>query len=81
MYGRSADVFGAIPSLHIAYPLLAAFFAFQFGALRIFCFCFYLLMCFSAVYLNHHYILDIIWGSAYALVVDWIIYRYPLKDA
>jgi len=80
MYGRAADVFGAIPSLHVAYPLLAAFYAFQFGSLRIFCFCFYLLMCFSAVYLNHHYILDILWGSSYALLVGWIVHRIPISE-
>jgi inositol phosphorylceramide synthase catalytic subunit len=69
MYGRSADVFGAVPSLHVAYPLMAAYFAFRFGALRVSTSLFYLWMCFSAVYLNHHYILDILWGSAYALAV------------
>lgn len=72
MYGRAADVFGAIPSLHVAYPLLAVFFAFQFGSARLFCICFYLLMCFSAIYLNHHYVLDILWGSSYALLVGWL---------
>ena len=71
MYGRAADVFGAIPSLHVAYPLLAVYFAFQLGAARLFCILFYLLMCFSAVYLNHHYILDILWGSTYALLTGW----------
>lgn len=72
MYGRAADIFGAIPSLHVAYPLLATLYAFQFGALRIFCLLFYALMCFSAVYLNHHYVLDILWGSTYAVFI-WII--------
>jgi inositol phosphorylceramide synthase catalytic subunit len=69
MYGRSADVFGAIPSLHVAYPLLAVYYALRFGALRAFSIGFYLLMCFSAVYLNHHYVVDVLWGSAYALLV------------
>ncbi|NDF15601.1 hypothetical protein EB061_09815 [bacterium] len=69
MYGRSADVFGAVPSLHVAYPLQAVFYAFRYGALRGFTLMFYLVMCFSAVYLNHHYILDILWGSVYALLV------------
>lgn len=69
MYGRAADVFGAIPSLHVAYPLLAVFFAFRFGALRAFSVFFYAIMCFSAVYLNHHYMLDILWGSAYAVLI------------
>lgn len=68
-YGRSADVFGAIPSLHVAYPLLTVLFAFRFGALRWSSLAFYFLMCFSAVYLNHHYLIDVIWGSAYSVLV------------
>ena len=76
MYGRAADVFGAIPSLHVAYPLLAILFAFQFGAARTFSICFYVIMCFSAVYLNHHYVLDILWGSAYAITVGVLINIY-----
>lgn len=69
MYGRSADVFGAIPSLHVAYPLLSVLFAFQLGSLRVVSIVFYVVMCFSAVYLNHHYIIDILWGSVYAVLV------------
>ena len=76
MYGRAADVFGAIPSLHVAYPFLAVYFAFRYGTARAFCVGFYLLMCFSAVYLNHHFILDILWGSAYALIIGWLTFRY-----
>ncbi len=68
-YGRSADVHGAIPSLHIAYPLISVYWAFRFGSLRVFTTAYYILMCFSAVYLNHHYVLDILWGSAYAIIV------------
>lgn len=83
MYGRAADVFGAIPSLHVAYPLMAVYFAFRYGEARIFAILFYLLMCFSAVYLNHHYVLDILWGSAYALfvsvVIDWYFLKRPYE--
>ncbi len=75
MYGRSADVFGAIPSLHVAYPFLAIYYAFQFGSLRTFSVLYYVIMCFSAVYLNHHYILDILWGTFYALVIGLIMDR------
>jgi len=81
-YGRSADVHGAIPSLHIAYPLMAVYYAFRFGALKVFTLFFFILMCFSAVYLNHHYILDILWGSAYALMVAFstdMIWNWLLK--
>lgn len=73
MYGRAADVFGAIPSLHVAYPLIAMVYSFKFGTWRVFSTGFYLLMCFAAVYLNHHYLLDILWGSAYALITLWIM--------
>lgn len=72
-YGRSADVFGAIPSLHVAYPLQAVYFAFRFGSARLAALVFYAMMCFSAVYLNHHYVLDILWGSVYALGVCWAV--------
>lgn len=79
MYGRSADVFGAIPSLHVAYPFLSFLFAMQLGSLRVFTAFFYLMMCFSAVYLNHHYIVDILWGTAYAILVfaliHWLAHR------
>lgn len=63
MYGRSADIFGAIPSLHVAYPLQAVFYAFRFRSLRAFSVVFYVVMCFSAIYLNHHYVLDLISGE------------------
>jgi membrane-associated phospholipid phosphatase len=75
MYGKSADVFGAVPSLHVAYPLLTVLFAFELRSLRAFAMFFYLMMCFSAVYLNHHYILDLIWGSAYTVLVYVVMKR------
>ena len=85
MYGRAADVFGAIPSLHVAYPLIAVLFAFRFGELRKFSVSFYLIMCFSAVYLNHHYILDILWGSSYAVLIyfgmNWLADRRLILQA
>jgi hypothetical protein len=77
MYGKSADVFGAIPSLHVAYPLLAMLHAFELRSLRIFGTFFYLVMCFAAVYLNHHYILDVIWGTAYAGIFYGIVLWFP----
>jgi hypothetical protein len=68
-YGRSVDVFGAIASLHVAYPFLALYYAVQFGAARAICAAVFVMMCFSAVYLNHHYVVDLIAGSAFALLV------------
>jgi membrane-associated phospholipid phosphatase len=69
-YGKSADVFGAVPSLHIVYPFLALCFTwkvlprFRWAALA-----YWLLVCFAAVYLNHHYILDILVGLFVAVTV------------
>lgn len=74
-YARTPNVFGAVPSLHAAYPLLTVYFAFKFRALRVFSLVYYLLICFAAVYLNHHYILDLLWGSAYALLTAWLMDR------
>ncbi len=68
-YGRAADVHGAIPSLHIAYPCLALVYAVRFRSLVAVSAVFFIVLCFSAVYLNHHYILDILWGTVYAAVV------------
>ncbi len=70
MYGRGVDVFGAIPSLHVAYPLIAVILAFRLPALRWArwpAVAFFLLMCLSAVYLQHHYVLDVVLGCAYAV--------------
>ena len=71
MYGRGVDVFGAIPSLHVAYPLMAVILSFRIAELRWFrapAVLFFFLMCLSAVYLQHHYVIDVVLGMAYALV-------------
>ncbi len=69
-YGRGVDVFGALPSLHVAYPFIAALLAFQVAELRWARWpaaLFFLLICLSAVYLQHHYVIDVALGIAYAL--------------
>ncbi len=68
-YGKSADVFGAIPSLHVVYPFLAMVYGWRLRRFRPFAVGYFLLVCFSAVYLNHHYLLDIFAGLAIALAV------------
>ncbi len=71
MYGRGVDVFGAYPSLHVAYPLIAAVLAFRVSELhwaRWSALGFFVLMCVSAVYLQHHYVTDVVLGSVYAIV-------------
>jgi membrane-associated phospholipid phosphatase len=71
MYGRSSDIFGAMPSLHVAYPLLIAIEGWKLWGkpLRAASIAFFVWMCFSAVYLDHHWIVDVIAGIAYTAIV------------
>ena len=69
-YSKSANVFGALPSLHVAYATVVAFAAAPLGGwARWATIGFAVSMAFSAVYLRHHYILDVVAGSVLALVV------------
>jgi hypothetical protein len=67
-YGRSADVFGAVPSLHVAYPLLIVLEGWKhfraFG--RSLALLFWVSMIFAAVYLDHHWVIDVLLGLCYA---------------
>lgn len=67
-YKGSANVFGAMPSLHVAYATLVAWLVFPLGrVLRWSTVAFALSMAFSAVYLRHHYILDVVFGALLAV--------------
>ena len=67
-YGKSADVFGAVPSLHVAYPFLAAIYGWHLRRFRWIGVGYFLLVCFAAIYLNHHYLVDILAGLAVSMV-------------
>ncbi len=71
-YGRSNDVFGAVPSLHVTYPLLVALYGYRhFGvALRTASIGYFLAMCFAAVYLDHHWVADVVLGILYTVVIE-----------
>ncbi len=68
-YAKSANVFGAIPSLHVGQTFLAVLFAWRFRSLRVIATAFWALVTFSSVYLNHHYLVDGVSGMAFAAVV------------
>lgn len=80
-YSKSANVFGAIPSLHIVYPLIAAYFAVRLRSLVWVAILNFVIVCFAAVYLNHHYVIDIIWGAVYAFVVCGILDYFFLAQS
>lgn len=69
IYSRSSNVFGALPSLHAAYPFLV-----WITSLKVFPRAHWLflglslLTGFAAVYLCHHYVIDVLLGLAYATI-------------
>ena len=77
MYSKASSVFGAIPSLHCAYPMLVVLEGWRsFGTrLRVLSVSYWLLMIFASVYLDHHWLIDGILGSAYALVASLVLRR------
>jgi hypothetical protein len=75
LYGRSSDVFGSVPSLHVGYPLLIVLEGWRWlrPAGRTAAVIFAVWMSIAAVILDHHWIVDVVlgWGyclAAYALV-------------
>lgn len=70
-YARSSETFGALPSLHVAYPTLLALEAWPYlnRARRVAAVSYAALMCFAAIYLDHHWVLDVLLGLAYTVAL------------
>jgi hypothetical protein len=70
LYGRSTDVFGSVPSLHVAYPLLILLEGWRWlrPAGRAAAVIFAVWMSLAAVCLDHHWIVDVILGWLYCAV-------------
>ena len=67
----NSNLFAAIPSLHAGYPTMIALCLWERLRGRAWLFIAYpLLAWFAAVYLNHHYVIDLVIGSVYA-VLAW----------
>jgi membrane-associated phospholipid phosphatase len=84
LYGHGVDVFGAYPSLHVSYPFLALVFSFRLPELRwarTLTLPFFLLMCLGAVYLQHHYVTDVVLGIAYATVALGAVLAFERRAA
>jgi membrane-associated phospholipid phosphatase len=72
-YGRASAVFGAMPSMHCAYPLIGLLTAWRFvgGGARLVHVIYTVVMSAAAMYLDHHWAVDVIagWLTAVASVV------------
>jgi hypothetical protein len=85
-YARGTDVFGAIPSLHVALAALVVCYAVELGKpwMSIFSTTFLLLMMFAAVYLQHHYVIDLVVALAYvgtAYGIDRWLHRTVARES
>jgi inositol phosphorylceramide synthase catalytic subunit len=76
-YSRAASVFGAMPSMHCAYPLLGLLTAWRATSwkTRPLHIAYAVMMFVAAVYLDHHWILDAIAGWALAIVAVFLSAR------
>ena len=79
LYTQSSNVFAAMPSLHSAYPVVVLYYGLRnkLGKINI---VFAIIMAgiwFSAVYNNHHYVLDILAGFVCAIIAiisfNWLV--------
>ena len=78
-YAKSTYVFGSFPSLHVAYAVLVALVTARLpGKLPLFTAGFALAIGFSAVYLRHHYVVDVLGGAALAAIVWSVLEATPL---
>lgn len=80
LYGRNANVFAAVPSLHSAYTFVAFIYSLRSKTptwMRIFLAIVTLGIWFTAVYTSHHYIIDVTLGICCALL-GFVIFEYIL---
>lgn len=76
IYGKSSNVFAAMPSLHSSYPLIALYYAVRSRINRVFAGIIGVTMpgiWFAAVYTSHHYVLDVLAGITCAISGIFII--------
>ncbi|MHA2249096.1 MAG: phosphatase PAP2 family protein [Candidatus Kariarchaeaceae archaeon] len=65
----NSNAYAAIPSIHNAYAIIIAIYAIRiFGKRANFMIIYPLGMAFSSMWLNHHYLLDILWSILYIII-------------
>ena len=79
-YARNTYIFGAMPSLHTGYPALVFVAALGLGrGYALGTALFTALVGFSAIYLNHHYLLDVLAGIIYAVVAYGVTRKFQKR--
>lgn len=82
LYSKGSNVFAAMPSLHASYPLIGLIYAIKLPAkwLRILFATVMIGIWFSAIYLSHHYILDVLAGIGCGLLGVFIFEKVLFKN-
>jgi hypothetical protein len=81
MYSAGSNVFGAIPSMHAAFPMMLVFYStkrrnpFLTGLFIISM----LSIWFGAIYTSHHYLIDILLGMSCAILAILIVEKIIKK--
>jgi len=77
MFDNSPVVFGSFPSLHVAWPSNTALFVFYETTLhmgiRVASVCYVIYVALAVMYLEHHYLVDVLGGMLYAFMVYKLI--------
>jgi len=87
IYGKSSNVFGAIPSMHAAYPLITTYYLlkYRYTKMAIISILLMLGIWFGAIYGMQHYIIDVLLGISCAVVAiflcEKIIYKTQFKKS
>lgn len=82
IYGKNANVFAAVPSLHAAYLLITTYFAIISHRSKSMIITFAIIclgIWFTAVYTEHHYIIDVLLGIATATIGILIFFGVIMK--
>jgi len=82
IYAKSFNVFGAVPSLHSAFPVVSFFYArkakLQLPSYALFIYMW--LTWFTAVFTNHHYVIDVLLGI-FCAILSIILIEQILKKS
>jgi membrane-associated phospholipid phosphatase len=85
-YSRAVSAFGALPSMHCAFPLMGLLVSWRSIGWRTrpIHLGYTLLMAFSAVYLDHHWVIDVMAGWLIAIFsvrfASWLCARWPARE-
>ncbi|HEY8943217.1 MAG TPA: phosphatase PAP2 family protein [Polyangiaceae bacterium] len=76
-YSRASSIFGALPSMHCAYPVIGMLSAWRAATWRTrpLHIAYAAVMAFAAVYLDHHWVLDVLAGWLVAIVAVFVARR------